>query len=60
MWPGKGVVKNINRRIRKILGLNDLDKQCPRRIVASLNRIEQIFDMVIGFFASQSQGLLGI
>ena len=60
MWPGEGVVENIDWCIGKILGLDDLDEQRPSRIVPSLNRIEQIFDMIIGFFPSQSQGLFGI
>ena len=52
MRPGEGVVENIDRSIGEILGLDDLHEQRPTRIVAFLDSIEEVFDVVIGFFAS--------
>ena len=54
MGPGESVVKDVDGCIGEVLGFNDLDKQSPSRIVTSFNGTEKIFDVIIGFFTSQS------
>jgi hypothetical protein len=60
VWPGKGIVENIDRCVGKVLGFNDLYKQSPSRIVTSLNGIVQIFDVIVRLFTSQSESRLGV
>lgn len=53
--PGEGIVEDVDWSILEILRLDNLDVQGPSWIVAFLNGIEEVFDMVIRLLARQSQ-----
>jgi hypothetical protein len=55
MRPCEGVVEDVDRRILHIFRLDDLDVQSPSWIIAFLDSVEEVFDVVVRFLAGQSQ-----
>lgn len=55
MGPSEGVIEYVNWSILQIFRLDDLNVQGPSRIVAFLDGVEEVFDMVVRLFARQSQ-----
>ena len=55
MRPCESVVEDVDGCILHIFRLHDLDVQCPSRIVTFLDGVEEVFDVIVGFLASQSQ-----
>ena len=60
MRPCESVIEDVDGCILHIFRLHNLDVQSPSWIVAFLDGIVEIFDMVVRLLASQSQGGRGV
>tara|TARA_R110002060_G_scaffold19709_2_gene26918 strand:- start:1116 stop:1274 length:159 start_codon:yes stop_codon:yes gene_type:complete len=49
MWPGEGIIKDIDGSIGQVFRLNNLHIQRPGRIVTSLDGVEEIFNVIVWF-----------
>lgn len=58
--PSEGVVEDVDRSMLDFFWLHDLDAEEPCRIVSLLDRVVQIFDVVVRFRARQSFGGLAV
>lgn len=56
MRPRKSVVEDIDGSILCLLGGHDLEIDRVLREVASLNRLIEVFDVVIWLFACKAHG----
>lgn len=58
--PSVRAVKDVNGRRVDLLRLHHLHAHRPSRIIAPVDGIEEVLDVVIGLFAGETDGRLGV